>query len=612
MGGKLVRLVSILSVALSLATATATASGAAAAPGCQLAMLAELPVTMEGLTPIISAKVNGQPARFIVDSGAFFSMVTPRAADKFQMRVSDLPQGFYLQGAVGTTSARLGVATSFELEKQKFQRLEFLVAGDSLGSVDGLLGQNILGALDVEYDLANGVVRIFLPTGCDKAMLAYWTREPAKVSMMPIAPTSPLEPHILGHAIVNDLPIKVMFDTGAGRSMLKLSAALKAGGQLVADDASADEAVRGIGRRATDSYIVPFSSFEIGNETIKNIRLQVAKADYPGPDMLLGADFFLSHHVLVSRSQRRLYFTYNGGPVFRLDDAGVRSNPFAAVTAAEQKAAASAGDGKPEGLDADALRRRAAAAASRHDFAHAFVDLDRAIALQPNDAELYYDRAVWRLASRAAPDAADVETALKLKADYADALILRAHMRLAAGELDSAGADFDAAAKAAPDRPGLELEAAQAFTQALQFDRAIARYDVWIAKNRTSFDMADALNGRCWARTLWGRDLDKALADCDLALRRGSRLASVLDSRGMVHLRRGEFALAIADYSEALRLQPKLAPSLYGRGLARQKAGDSAGAEADLRTALALDPKIAEQMKALGITGATVVVASAR
>ena len=34
--------------------------------------------------------------------------------------------------------------------------------------------------------------------------------------------------------------------------------------------------------------------------------------------MLIGADFFLSHRIYVASSQRKLYFTYNGGPVFNL------------------------------------------------------------------------------------------------------------------------------------------------------------------------------------------------------------------------------------------------------------------------------------------------------
>ena len=33
-------------------------------------------------------------------------------------------------------------------------------------------------------------------------------------------------------------------------------------------------------------------------------------------DMLLGIDFLRAHRVYVAHSQGKLYFTYNGGPVF--------------------------------------------------------------------------------------------------------------------------------------------------------------------------------------------------------------------------------------------------------------------------------------------------------
>ena len=35
--------------------------------------------------------------------------------------------------------------------------------------------------------------------------------------------------------------------------------------------------------------------------------------------MLLGSDFFLAHHIYVAYSQDKVYFTYNGGPVFDLN-----------------------------------------------------------------------------------------------------------------------------------------------------------------------------------------------------------------------------------------------------------------------------------------------------
>jgi tetratricopeptide (TPR) repeat protein/predicted aspartyl protease len=593
--------------ALFLAVLAAAFPGAAAAK-CQLAQVAELRVTMEGLAPTVPVKVNGQPARFLVDSGAFFSLVTPRAAERFKLRPQSLPMGFRVQGVVGTTAARGGQADSFDLDRAALSKVDFLIAGDAFGDLDGLLGQNVLGVLDVEYDLANGYVRIFKPQDCGKTMLAYWATGTANLSEMPIDPTTLLEPHINGRAKVNGVPIRVMFDTGAGHSLLKLGVAQRAGATIDGENARGADAVRGIGKRSTDGYILPFASFEIGAETIKNIRLRVARSDFTGADMLLGADFFLSHRVYISHSQHKLYFTYNGGPIFRLDD-----DDHDPPAKPDLKVAASGA--APAGADAEALRRHAAAAAARRDYAQAIADLDAAIRLDPTDAGQFFDRARARSGARGdgaagAEARADLDQAIKLNPQFADALALRGYWRLANKELAGADGDFAAALKAAPDDPDLGLQVAQAYAGARRYDVAVVQLDAWIAAHPTSFDLGEALNARCWTRALWGRELDKALADCSLALKRGSRLAEVLDSRGMVHLRRGEFAQAISDYDDALKLQPKLVASLYGRGLAKLKAGDAAGGAADLRAAATLGPKFAEQMADLGISESTVVVAA--
>jgi tetratricopeptide (TPR) repeat protein/predicted aspartyl protease len=614
MGGKLGVFASLLILA---ATALPTAATAAAKGprGCTLARVAELHVTMTGASPIIETIVNGQPARFVVDTGAFFSLVTPRAAEKFKLTPVALPAGFYVQGAVGRTTVRAGKAEQFGVGKMKFAKVDFLIGGDTLGDADGLLGQNILGQLDVEYDLANGVVRMFKPEGCDNTALVYWAGE-TPYSVVPIARTTPLEPHIVADARVNNLPIRVMFDTGAGRSFLKLSAALRAGAALTDEEASAANATRGIGRRATDSYILPFDSFAIGDETIHKTRLRVARIDLTDSDMLLGADFFLSHRVLVSPSQRKLYFTYNGGPVFRLDDAGWRSAQAAAQTRAPAVASATATAavttlGAAE--DVGAIRRRAAASAARGDHRQALVDFDKAIASEPTDAQLYFDRARSRGASGDALGArADLDQALRLKPDFAKALVVRGALRLGEKAYAQADADFAAALKAPSADNDLSLQISALYLGADLFEKALASVDAWIAAHPKSYQIGSALNQRCWTRALWGRELDLALADCDLALRRGSRLADVLDSRGMVRLRRGEFAKAIADYDAALKLQPKHAAALYGRGLAKAKVGDAAGGAADIQAAWAIEPDLVEAMKRRGITDDKVVVAAAQ
>jgi tetratricopeptide (TPR) repeat protein len=118
-----------------------------------------------------------------------------------------------------------------------------------------------------------------------------------------------------------------------------------------------------------------------------------------------------------------------------------------------------------------------------------------------------------------------------------------------------------------------------------------------IARNPQS---AAALNNRCWHRAVAGIELDLALADCNAALAI-RRTANILDSRGLVHIRRGRFAEAIADYDAALALEPGKADSLYGRGLARLRLGDRAAGEADLAQARALRPRIAEEFRGYGL-----------
>ena len=83
--------------------------------------------------------------------------------------------------------------------------------------------------------------------------------------------------------------------------MLKKSAAERVGFKADAPGVVAGGLSGGIGRDVAENWIAPFASFEIGGEKVTNTRLRVATINLPDSDMLLGADFFLSHRVLVPR-----------------------------------------------------------------------------------------------------------------------------------------------------------------------------------------------------------------------------------------------------------------------------------------------------------------------
>ena len=134
-----------------------------------------------------------------------------------------------------------------------------------------------------------------------------------------------------------------------------------------------------------------------------------------------------------------------------------------------------------------------------------------------------------------------------------------------------------------------------------KFSPAVEQYDLWTHDHGDDSRLPAALNGRCWARGLSNQELDRALSDCNAAVRLTHGSPEALDSRGLVHLRRGETAQAVADYDAALKLNPKIAWSLYGRGVAEERTGAKAQGEQDITQAAALAPKLLERAARLDL-----------
>jgi tetratricopeptide (TPR) repeat protein len=580
------------------------AAAPATASGCTLGKLAELPVTMEGLVPTVPAKVDGVDIKLIADSGAFFSLLTPQAAAKARLRVGDAPLGLpYIVGIAGSEDVNLATAKEFSLAGATFHRADFLVAAPQLGAegVDGLLGDNFLSYADVEFDLANGVIRLFKPMECAaRTNFAYWTT--GEVETADITPATHLANHIVVDVKVNGHDMRAELDSGTPRSFISRTAARMAGVSVDDPGVKLGGMNGGIGHKVFQTWIARFASFAIGDELVKNAMLRIGDADV-GSDtsapvqMLIGADFLLSHRVYVANSGRKLYFTYNGGPVFNLDQ-GPSGGPPPQRPAAPAPAIPGAPSETP--VDADGFARRAAAFDARHEYAAAIADYTQAIALQPSAEHDYYERALDYLRNQE-PEAAldDLTAALKLKPDDDVALMARGNLRLQQKDEDGAAADFGAAAKIQPND---RATAAEDYRYAQLFEKSVAEWDQWIADNQKNPGLAHALNERCWTRALWGKELDQALADCNAALQRFPGASAFRDSRGLVYLRLGQYQASIADYDAALKANPKQAWSLYGRGVDKLRLGRKAEAQSDLAAAAATDPNLPAIAKGYGVT----------
>lgn len=551
---------------------------------------------MSGLVPLVHAKINGADAVFVADSGAFYSSLTPAAAAEFKLSLSPAPFNFIVRGVGGETrSVYLTKVKTFTIFGLPVPNVDFLVMGNDMGEgVAGLLGQNVFRVADVEYDLAQGAIRLVRPNDCKNANLAYWVANSQPYSVIDIDLATPTEPHTVGVAYLNGSKIHVTFDTGAATSALTPEAAKRAGVSLDSPGVVSAGYAYGVGRQVVKAWIAPFASFKIGDEEIRNTRLRIAELGMYGTDMLIGADFFLSHRVYVASSQRKLYFTYNGGPVFNL-----------AQAPATQSAASAVADTAGEPTDAAGFARRGAASAARHDYEHAIADLTRACELAPTEASYFYERGLAHGQNKE-PDLAlaDFDAAIKLKPDDVAALVARASVHAARHDPEAAiVGDLEQADRAAPKEDPVRMRMGYLYEYIGQPQAAIVQYSKWIeVRELGDVHMSSALNARCWARAWWGQQLEQALADCNAALKLSPNTAAYLDSRGLVYLRQAQYDKAIADYDVSLRLRPNNASSLYGRGVARVHRGQSAQGSADLSAATALQPQIAAEMSKHGIS----------
>src|SRR5260370_23845391 len=110
---------------------------------------------------------------------------------------------------------------------------------------------------------------------------------------------------------------------------------------------------------------------------------------------------------------------------------------------------------------------------------------------------------------------ADYDRAIELDPKDADAHVGRGRAHYQKKDFAAAVADYDAALGLVPNDPTALAERGDAHERAGLYDRAAEDYSRLIAIDPAN---AKAWNNRCWDRALLGR-LEQALADCNEALR---------------------------------------------------------------------------------------------
>lgn len=565
------------------------------ADSCHVNEYGTLPVEMVGNRATTTVKINGKDARFILDTGAFFNIMSSANASSLGLTLQPAPFGYRVSGIGGSANIQQAHVKQFGILDTTLKNVDFMVGGTDAG--EGLLGANLLDFADLEIDLAHGKMTLFKVEGCDKVSLAYWVKD-GNYNVADLEPSiNPYDRRSFVNVTINGKKVRAVLDSGAMATVLTRNAAERVGLDLNAAGTRIGSGM-GVGAKTLKAWTVRVDTFSVGTETIQHSQVQVLDGRFgDDTDMLLGVDFLLAHHMFVANSKKKLYFTYNGGRVFTFADAPQGDGK------ADTGASANTDGGDKKTASDYALSGQAHL--SRGEAGAAIGELDEAIRLAPDQSTYYIARARAHEANKQ-PDAAlaDLDKALSLDPNNGEALVMRAGLRFTRKDRTGAAADAAAAKDVVPAGSTLARAVAGLYVQLDQPAAALPLLDDWIRLHRDDAMLGSALNERCWARGLSNQMLDDARKDCLKAIKRDGGNAAYLDSLGMVELRLGHYPDAIKDYQAALAQHAAGAWSRYGLGLAELRSGQADAGHADLAAAHALDPQIDERAAKFGLSAA--------
>jgi len=563
--------------------------------GCHLKDYGTLSVDMAGNNATTMVKINGNNTRFILDTGAFFNFMSSANAASLGLKLRPAPFGFRITGVGGQADVQFAHVKDFGVLDTTLNDVDFIVGGSDTGN--GLLGANLLDLADLELDLAQGKLTLFSADHCSKQPLAYWSKDD-KYNVADIEPASDrFDRRTFFKVTINGRQVRALLDSGAFATLLTRSAAERIGININASGIKSGLSTYGVGAKKLKTWTVGVDSFSVGTETIQHSQMQVIDGNFGDDktDLLLGIDFLLAHHMFIANSQRKAYFTYNGGRVFALAAVSGNDDKPDADTALGNKAAT-------PGTASD-FALRGEAHLSRGETKAALADLNEAVRLSPDQASYYSERArAYAEDKQPAAVIADLDKSLTLSPKNVDALLWRAELRLAQKDRAGALADVTAASALASKGSAQAGLIGRLYVKLDQPASALPLLDDWIRLHSHDAMLGAVLNERCWARGLSNQMLDDALDDCRKAIKRDGEDPAYLDSLGLVQLRLGHYPDSIKAYEQVVAQDPKSAWSRYGLGLAKIRSGQTDAGNADLAAARALDPEVEARANKYGLT----------
>ena len=222
--------------------------------------------------------------------------------------------------------------------------------------------------------------------------------------------------------------------------------------------------------------------------------------------------------------------------------------------------------------------------------------LDKAISLNPKNADAYRERGAARLGTIEDTDIAyasplnrevlrqameDFSQSIRLNPQDALAYANRGGIRYYLGEKDAAFEDINRAIALAPEDAEVYVRRGSLYLQRKEYQKALDNFEQAL---RLRPQYAGAYSGRGFARQSL-KDYQGAIEEYTQVLQINPDNYVGYNNRGAARMSIKDYDGAFADFTQALRINPKAAATYGLRGFLRYKLNDKAGALSDFQKA---------------------------
>lgn len=331
--GKLVveygmKLMSSLGTALVLILMGTNISHAESA--CKYKKIGSIPL-QEGDALAVAGTVNKEPVTILLASEANYSQVASDMVERQHLRLRHTDLVAF--GAAGEVRLYDVHIKEFGIGPVLWNDVNMFVVDRNTGpdTYKAVLGHDFLFSRDVEIWWQGKTLSFFEPESCKDAFLAYWDKTASSVDLLGVSQNERNEQFIVK---INGQPVRAKISSGLPVTTIDIKAARRLGLKIPNEQDANLTAKRGPCR---DSALVSLDNLEIDDELIQHGQIRVcdltskaqaddntvimAEALAEQAELRLGADFVRTHRLLFAMSQRRLYFSYIGGKIFKASDA---------------------------------------------------------------------------------------------------------------------------------------------------------------------------------------------------------------------------------------------------------------------------------------------------